>query len=162
MDMVISAMVIGVIVFIMVVSLVRYIIYYEDNKEEKEVNKVLDFLIDGNFTWEKQKYENSENIFTSEEKFVLRIDCGGVYCCFVLGKVWGIEVFREDGVGPRRSLIKLKIESSFYNGTVDNSDYSKIDTLYEKVAGCEIYEEVKGKDAVEKLSLLNNYLKEHS
>ena len=152
--------VISVIVFAIAVSLVMYVIY-EDNKEEREVNKVLDFLIDGNFIWEKRKYKDSENIFNSEEKFVLSIDCGGVYCCFVLGKVWGIEVFREDGIGPRRNLIELKIESSFYNGSVDNSDYSKVDILYEKVAGGEIYDEVNGKVDVEKLSLLNKYLKEH-
>lgn len=151
--------VISVIVFSIAVSLVMYVIH-EDNKEEKEVNKILDFLIDGNFTWEKRKYEDSENIFNSEEKFVLNIDCGGVYCCFVLGKVWGIEVFREDG-GPRRNLIELKIESSFYKGSVDNSDYPKIDILYEKVAGGEIYDEVNGKVDVERLSLLNKYLKEH-
>lgn len=147
--------VISVIVFAIAVSLVRYAIY-GGNKEEKEVNKILDFLIDGNFTWEKRKYEDSENIF-NEEKFVLNIDCGGVYCCFVLGKDSGIAIYREDGT-PKRNLIELKIESSFYNGSVENTDYSKIDTLYEKVAGGDGGD---GKGNVEKLSLLNNYLKEH-
>ena len=151
--------VISVIVFAIAVSLVRYVIYGY-NKEEKEVNKILDFLIDGNFTWEKQKYEGIEKYFNSEGKFVLRIDCGGVSCCFVLSKDDGIEVFREDGT-PKRNLIELKIESSFYNGSVNNSEYPKIDTLYEKVTGYEIYEDVSGKDAVKKLSLLNNYLKEY-
>lgn len=129
-----------------------------ETKERREVNKLLDFLIDGNFKWKHSK--NQYCTFSNfEEEFTLEIPyIEDFHCYFRIGKVWGIEVVKEDEIPPRKDLIQLDIQSSFYEGSIDNADYPKIDILFEKIAGYESSKEPKKNNKVENLSVLNSWL----
>lgn len=146
---------------VLIVAICAFMLtHYSDGetKERREVNRLLDFLIDGNFKWKHSK--NQYCTFSNfEEEFTLEIPyIEDFHCYFKIGKVWGIEVVKEDEIPTRKDLIQLDIQSSFYEGSIDNSDYPKIDILFEKITGYESSKEPKNINKVENLSVLNSWL----